>query len=201
MGIKKGYLNRKEVAKLMGISSNQVGVLDRNGQLPCMGEVFLMDTIKRRDCAIVFYPEDIMVNWIANNNRPEVKSCKSAKGYTRHEIGLLIKRTASTVAQMCYKGKLPCKPYISLEDHCNVRRYDKIMIDQWILSLDADVYGVPVIEKVKKKLVKTNSNVTFRDIFAGKYLPHDERIENFSRLATAQASRPVTQRVSFKGIY
>jgi hypothetical protein len=75
------------------------------------------------------------------------------------------------------------------------------MIDRWILSLDADVYGVPVIEKVKKKLVKTNSNVTFRDIFAGKFLPKDERLENFSRLIVAQASRPVTQRVSFKGVY
>jgi hypothetical protein len=201
METKKGYLNRKEVAKLMGISSNQVGVMDRNGQLPCVGEVFPIDTAKRRDRLIIFYPEDIMINWIANNNRPEVKSIKSSKGYTRHEIGLLIKRTASTVAQMCYKGKLPCKPYISLEDHYNIRRYDKEIIDKWVLSLDSDIYGFPTIQKVKKKTAKTISTISFRDIFAGKFLPHDERIENFSRLAMAQASRPKTERVSFKGVY
>ncbi len=121
--------------------------------------------------------------------------------YTREDIAQLINRSASTVAQMCYKGKVPCKPYTRDEDVYKIRWYDKTIIDQWVVANAALFNILPRPNNKRPAKKKTKSMVSFKEIFAGKFLPHQEKMSNFSRLATAQASRPVTQRVSFKGVY
>ena len=77
-------------------------------------------------------------------------------------------------------------------------RYNKHLVDEWLKTLAPKSDGSHRRCTKKKKTVST---ITFRDVFAGKFLQKDERLENFSRLIVAQASRPVTQRVSFKGVY
>ena len=80
--------------------------------------------------------------------------------------------------------------------------YDGVLIDEWLKTVIIGPEVKPLGSKARSgKKKKTVSTITFRDIFSGKFLPKDERLENFSRLIVAQASRPVTQRVSFKGVY
>ena len=118
--------------------------------------------------------------------------------YTRYDIAKLSGRGYRAIMLMDQAGLIP--GLIQIESGArNLKfRYNKHLVDEWLKTLAPKSDGSHRRCTKKKKTVST---ITFRDVFAGKFLPKDERLENFSRLIVAQASRPVTQRVSFKGVY
>jgi len=120
--------------------------------------------------------------------------------YTRKDIAKLLDVSYRNVMLMCQSGELPVKHYLV---HMNGNRptmfYDKDEIDAWLPN--APKKRPPQYRGRARSKVKDATGITFKDVFAGKYLPHKERLQNFSRLAMAQASRPKTERVSFKGVY
>ena len=118
--------------------------------------------------------------------------------YTRYDIAKLSGRGYRAIMLMDQARLIP--GLIQIESGArNLKfRYNKHLVDEWLKTLAPKSDGSHRRCTKKKKTVST---ITFRDVFAGKFLPKDERLENFSRLIVAQASRPVTQRVSFKGVY
>ena len=116
--------------------------------------------------------------------------------YTRKEIAVLTGRTEKHIGQMSYRGKVPGRTIVK-SGHKRIRYcYDKKIIDDWIENLPdksarSDGY-------VKKTKATTQGTITFKDIFAGKYLPIEVKIANFSRLAMAQVRRPKTTTIRLK---
>ena len=118
--------------------------------------------------------------------------------YTRYDIAKLSGRGYRAIMLMDQAGLIPGLIQIDSGVRNLKFLYDKKLVDEWLQTLPPKSDGSHRRCTKKKKTVST---ITFRDVFAGKFLPKDERLENFSRLIVAQASRPVTQRVSFKGVY
>ena len=118
--------------------------------------------------------------------------------YTRYDIAKLSGRGYRAIMLMDKAQLVPGRIQIESGARNLKFRYNKYLVDEWLKTLPPKSDGHHRRCTKKKKTVST---ITFRDVFAGKYLPKDERLENFSRLIVAQASRPVTQRVSFKGVY
>lgn len=118
--------------------------------------------------------------------------------YTRYDIAKLSGRGYRAIMLMDKAQLVPGRIQIESGARNLKFRYNKHLVDEWLKTLAPKSDGSHR-RCTKKK--KTTSTITFRDVFAGKFLPKDERLENFSRLIVAQASRPVTQRVSFKGVY
>ena len=118
--------------------------------------------------------------------------------YTRYEIAKLSGRGYRAIMLMDQARLIPGLIQIDSGVRNLKFLYDKKLIDKWLQTLPPKSDGSHRRCTKKKKTVST---ITFRDVFAGKFLPKDERLENFSRLIVAQASRPVTQRVSLKGVY
>jgi hypothetical protein len=118
--------------------------------------------------------------------------------YTRYDIAKLSGRGYRAIMLMDQAGLIPGLIQIDSGVRNLKFIYDKKLVDEWLKTLAPKSDGSHRRCTKKKKTVST---ITFRDVFAGKFLPKDERLENFSRLIVAQASRPVTQRVSFKGVY
>ena len=116
--------------------------------------------------------------------------------YTRKEIAALTGRTEKDIGQMSYRGKVPGRT-VAISSHKRTKYcYDKKIIDHWIESLPQK--GDRSDGYVKKHKAITQSTITFKDIFAGKFLPHEVKMENFSRLAMAQIRRPKTTTVRLK---
>lgn len=118
--------------------------------------------------------------------------------YTRYDIAKLSGRGYRAIMLMDKAQLVPGLIQIDSGVRNLKFLYDKKLVDEWLKTLPPKSDGSHRRCTKKKKTVST---ITFRDVFAGKFLPKDERLENFSRLIVAQASRPVTQRVSFKGVY
>jgi len=116
--------------------------------------------------------------------------------YTRKEIAVLTGRTEKDIGQMSYRGKVPGRT-VAISGHKRTRYcYDKKIIDHWIENLpDKSDRSNGYVKKTK---ATTQSTITFKDIFAGKFLPHDVKMANFSRLAMAQIRRPKTTTVRLK---
>ncbi len=92
MGVKKGYFNRKEVSELIGVCTNQVGIMDRNGKLPCPGEPFMMKSGKRY-CPVIFYPEEPILKWIAKGIKH--KSTGRPRKEIPEPVGITFKKVFS----------------------------------------------------------------------------------------------------------
>ena len=118
--------------------------------------------------------------------------------YTRYDTAKLSGRGYRAIMLMDKAQLVPGRIQIESGARNLKFRYNKHLVDEWLKTLPPKSDGSHRRCTKKKKTVST---ITFRDVFAGKFLPKDERLENFSRLIVAQASRPVTQRVSFKGVY
>jgi hypothetical protein len=118
--------------------------------------------------------------------------------YTRYDIAKLSGRGYRAIMLMDKAQLVPGRIQIESGARNLKFRYNKHLVDEWLKTLPPKSDGHHRRCTKKKKTVST---ITFRDVFAGKYLTKDERIENFSRLIVAQASRPKTERVSFKGVY
>ena len=118
--------------------------------------------------------------------------------YTRYDIAKLSGRGYRAIMLMDKAQLVPGRIQIESGARNLKFRYNKHLVDEWLKTLAPKSDGSHRRCTKKKKTVST---INFRDVFAGKFLPKDERLENFSRLIVAQASRPVTQRVSFKGVY
>ena len=118
--------------------------------------------------------------------------------YTRYDIAKLSGRGYRAIRLMDKAQLVPGRIQIESGARNLKCRYNKHLVDEWLKTLAPKSDGSHRRCTKKKKTVST---ITFSDVFAGKFLPKDERLENFSRLIVAQASRPVTQRVSFKGVY
>jgi hypothetical protein len=118
--------------------------------------------------------------------------------YTRYDIAKLSGRGYRAIMLMDKAQLVPGR--IQIESGARNLKfiYDKKPVDEWLKTLPPKSDGHHRRCTKKKKTVPT---ISFIDIFAGKFLPKDERLENFSRLIVAQASRPKTERVSFKGVY
>ena len=122
--------------------------------------------------------------------------------YTRYDIAKLSGRGYRAIMLMDKAQLVPGRIQIESGARNLKFTYNKHLVDEWLKTLPPKSDGSHRRcngRCTKKK--KTVSTITFRDVFAGKFLPKDQRLENFSRLIVAQASRPVTQRVSFKGVF
>ena len=126
--------------------------------------------------------------------------------YTRYDIAKLSGRGYRAIMLMDKAQLVPGRIQIESGARNLKFTYNKHLVDEWLKTLPPKSDGSHRRCTKKKKTVSyldgsLSGTITFRDVFAGKFLPKDERLENFSRLIVAQASRPVTQRVSFKGVY
>ena len=122
--------------------------------------------------------------------------------YTRHNIAKLACCSYRKIMLLDQSQQIPGRTEIQGGARNAKFIYDGVLIDEWLKTVIIGPEVKPLGSKARSgKKKKTVSTITFRDIISGKFLPKDERLENFSRLIVAQASRPVTQRVSFKGVY
>lgn len=68
-----GFLTRKDLSALMGVSVNRVGEMDRKGMFPCKASTIFSKLTKDKSKEIMIYPEVIMLDWIANGRHKPVK--------------------------------------------------------------------------------------------------------------------------------
>jgi hypothetical protein len=119
--------------------------------------------------------------------------------YKREDIAKLLGVSCRQVAVFCQSGELPVAHYILRRAGIKPTMfYNKKAIDDWLPN--APKKQEPIYRGKARKARETGK-ISFIDVFSGKYLPIEERLENFERLVMAQASRPITKTVSFKGVW
>jgi hypothetical protein len=86
----KDYLTRKDLAELMGIVADRVGMLDREGRLPCKSSNMTIFDVHGKARTIKIYPKKPMIAWIEKGgHRLDYKKKEKKK---EESIGITFKQ-------------------------------------------------------------------------------------------------------------
>jgi len=79
-------ITRKEIAQLMGVSTNQVSVMDDKGLLPCGPSDYVDPKEMCRGKPSKFYDREIMLDWIERRKTAKYKVTSEKPGISFKQV-------------------------------------------------------------------------------------------------------------------
>ena len=79
-------INRREIAQLLGVSINHVGVMDDRGLLPCGPSDYVDPKEMCRGKPSKFYDREIMLDWIERRKSAKLKIASDKAGISFKQV-------------------------------------------------------------------------------------------------------------------